>query len=180
MTPAPVVALLGAESTGKTTLAQALGHALATGGRRVAVVPEYLREFCVANGRVPRPHEQRAVADEQTRRIVAARRDADLVVADTTAVMVAVYSDLLFGDTGLYAAALDAQRAMALTLVTLNDVPWQPDGLMRDGPHVREPVLARVRAALARGGIASVELGGSGAQRLDAARAAIAAAGVTN
>ena len=38
MSRAFVVALLGAESTGKTTLASGLGAALAARGRRVAVV----------------------------------------------------------------------------------------------------------------------------------------------
>ncbi len=180
MNPAPVVALLGAESTGKTTLAEAVGARLSVGGRRVVVVPEYLRDFCLANGRVPRRDEQAGIAAEQTRRIAAARAGAELVIADTTAVMVAVYSDLLFGDTSLYDDALAAQRAMALTLLTLNDVPWQADGLMRDGPHVREPVLALVRAALARGGVRAVELAGSGEARLEAALVAVAAAGVTD
>ena len=54
MSDAFVIGLLGAESTGKTTLAAELGRALAAGGRRVAVVPEYLREFCDRSGRTPR------------------------------------------------------------------------------------------------------------------------------
>ena len=69
MTRAFVIALLGAESTGKTTLAQALGHALAEAGRSVAVVPEYLREFCDRHARTPRADEQALIAAEQTRRI---------------------------------------------------------------------------------------------------------------
>ena len=43
--PAAVIALLGAESTGKTTLAHALHAALATPTCRVALVCEYLREM---------------------------------------------------------------------------------------------------------------------------------------
>ena len=35
-----------------------------------------------------------------------------------------------------------------LTLVCSPDgLPWQPDGIQRDGPQVRAPVDARVRAA---------------------------------
>ena len=49
-----VVALLGAESTGKTTLAREIGAALAARGRSVAVVGEALREFCDVNARTPR------------------------------------------------------------------------------------------------------------------------------
>ncbi|MGZ5218265.1 MAG: AAA family ATPase, partial [Caldimonas sp.] len=89
-----VVALLGAESTGKTTLAGELGDALERRGTRVVVVAEALRDFCVAHERTPRHDEQRAIAAEQTRRIDAAASDAQVVIADTTALMIAVYSEL--------------------------------------------------------------------------------------
>jgi nicotinamide riboside kinase len=168
-----VVTLLGAESTGKTTLAGELGLALANRGRRVAVVGEALRDFCDRHARTPREDEQAAIAAEQTRRIAEAARGAEIVVADTTALMIAVYSDLVFGDTGLYAAAEAAQRDVDLTLVTALDLPWLADGLQRDGPHVREPVDERLRAALARSGVAFETISGSGPARLAAALAAV-------
>ena len=173
MSRAFVVAVLGAESTGKSTLAAALGAALAGGGARVAVVAEVLREFCEREGRTPRQDEQAAIAAAQTRRIEAAAADADIVVADTTALMIAVYSDLLFGDASLYAAAEAAQRRCDLTLLTALDLPWQADGFIRDGAHVREPVDRTVRAALARAGVAFVTVSGSGPARVDAALAAV-------
>jgi len=171
-----VVALLGAESTGKTTLAAEIGTMLAARGIAVEVVAEFLREFCDANARTPRRDEQAAIAATQTARIDAAAGRSDVVVADTTALMVAVYSDLVFADTGLYDDALAAQRRVDLTLVTALDLPWLADGLMRDGAHVREPVDAKLRAALARGGIASMTIAGAGPARVATALAAIDAA----
>ena len=168
-----VIALLGAESTGKTTLAEALVHALSGDGRRAALVTEYLREFCDEHQRTPRQDEQAGIADMQTRRIADAARTADVVVADTTALMIAVYSDKVFGDTGLYASAVDAHRACDLTLVTALDLPWQADGLQRDGPQVREPVDAMLRAALARAGIGYSVVAGHGPARLTAALQAV-------
>ena len=168
-----VIALLGAESTGKTTLAEALVHALRGDGRSAALVTEYLREFCDEHQRTPRQAEQAGIADMQTRRIADAARNADLVVADTTALMIAVYSDKVFGDTGLYASAVDAHRACDLTLVTALDLPWQADGLQRDGPQVREPVDAMLRAALARAGIDYSVVAGHGPARLAAALQAV-------
>ena len=70
------------------------------------------------------------------------------VLADTTPLMTAVYSDLLFQDTRLYADAARHQQGYALTLLTGLDLPWVADGLQRDGPQVREPVDARLRQAL--------------------------------
>ena len=168
-----VVAVVGAESTGKTQLASALREALATPPCRVAAVAEYLREFCDAHGRTPRRDEQLHIATEQTTRIAAAARTHDIVIADTSALMIAVYSDHVFGDTGLYAAAEAAHARCALTLLTALDLPWQADGLQRDGPQVREPIDALVRAALGRAGVAYAVVSGSGTARLASALAAV-------
>ncbi len=173
MTTPLVVALLGAESTGKTTLAHELGQALAAQGHRCAVVPEYLREFCNRHVRTPRQDEQRAIAAEQTRRIAAAASEHGIVIADTTAMMIAVYSDHVFGDTSLYAQAQADHARCGLTLLTALDLPWRPDGLQRDGPQVREPVDARVRAALMREGLPWSVVFGSGTARLQAALACV-------
>jgi nicotinamide riboside kinase len=168
-----VIALLGAESTGKTTLALALREALAVQRRSVVVVPEYLREFCDRNQRTPRPDEQLSIANEQTRRVEAAARSHELVIADTTALMIAVYSDQVFGDTSLYPGAERDHARCDLTLLTALDLAWQSDGLQRDGPHVREPVDARVRAALGRAGSGYSVVFGAGASRLAAALASV-------
>jgi len=164
-----VIAVVGAESTGKSTLAVALAEALRRAGHHAVAVDEFLREFCARERRTPRRDEQAAIAAEQTARIAAAAAGHAIVVADTTALMTAVYSDLLFDDASLYAEALDAQRGYALTLVTAIDLPWQADGLQRDGPHVRGPVDAKVRAALAGAGIATSTVAGLGDARLHGA-----------
>jgi nicotinamide riboside kinase len=166
---AAVVALLGAESTGKTTLAAELGAALQAEGYSVAVVAEYLREFCDRQGRTPRVDEQRAIADEQTLRIQTASQHRDVVIADTTALMIAVYSHHVFGDTSLYVHALAAHQHCSLTLLTALDLPWQADGLQRDGPQVRAPVDALVRAALLQANAPFSVVFGSGRARLQAA-----------
>ena len=170
-----VVALLGAESTGKSTLAGALGAALVARGQRTVVVAEALREFCAGRGRTPHADEQQAIAEKQTDRIAAAAGDAgvDVVVADTTALMVAVYSELVFGDRSLYERAEAAQRQCDLTLLMALDLPWQADGLQRDGPQVQAPVDALVRAALARAGVLWAEVAGAGEARLASALKAI-------
>jgi len=173
MKDAFVVAIVGAESTGKTTLGAGLAAALAAEGRRVALVAEYLREFCDRLQRTPRAHEQPHLAFEQTRRIAAAAATHDVVVADTTALMIAVYSDHVFGDRSLYGEAEAAHRRCDLTLLTALDLPWLSDGHQRDGPHVREPVDAKVRAALRRAGVPYAVVAGEGGDRLAAALKAV-------
>ena len=94
------IAIVGAESTGKSVLSHALVDALAGEfGLRCAVVDEYLREWCEQQRRTPRLDEQMGIALEHGRRIdaAAAQPGVDVVVCDTTPLMVSVYSDMLFG-----------------------------------------------------------------------------------
>ena len=169
------VAVLGAESTGKTTLARALAAHLHAADSPVVAVPEVLRAWCDREGRTPRADEQLGIALEQAARAEAAWATSG-VVADTTPLMTAVYSDLLFGDRSLYDLALAHQRRYHVTLLTGLDVPWVADGLQRDGPHVREPVDALVRAALTRGGVAFHTVYGQGAARLEHAASVVSVA----
>lgn len=171
-----IVALLGAESTGKTDLARALALRAEAEGLRAVAVDEYLREFCDRHARTPWPHEQPHIAEEQTRRIREAAAGHALVLADTTALMTAIYSDLLFDDPSLYEPALSAHAECHLTLVTGLDLPWTPDGIQRDGPHVREPVDARLRSRLQAAGVAYSVVYGQGRDRVDAAWRAVLAA----
>jgi nicotinamide riboside kinase len=168
-----IVAILGAESTGKSTLALALQEALAAQGRRVARIDEVLREFCNARGRTPQQHEQAGIAAEQTRRIAAAAPTHDIVIADTTALQIAVYSDIVFGDRSLYDSALQAQALCTHTLLCAVDLPWVADGLQRDGPQVREPVDTLLRTALQRHAQGYAVVGGQGEQRTAAALAVL-------
>jgi nicotinamide riboside kinase len=118
-----VIGIVGAESSGKTQLAQALRTRLAAEGLPAALIGETLREFCEQQRRTPRMAEQAAIAAEQTRRIAAAALGHAAVVADTTALMTAVYSELVFGDASLYAMAEQAHRRCDLTLLTALDLP---------------------------------------------------------
>ena len=167
------IALLGAESTGKTELAQALAAHFRAQGQAAVAVPEVLREWCAREGRTPRPEEQLPIAQEQERRVDEAAAEGRIVIADTTALMVAIYSAMLFEDGTLYRFALERQRGYDHTLLTGLDLPWVADGLQRDGPHVREPVDAMLRDALARAAVPYRVVYGSGPERLASALAAV-------
>jgi nicotinamide riboside kinase len=166
------IALLGAESTGKTQLAQTLLQQLSPEYPGMVLVPEYLREWCDAHGRTPRAHEQPHIAQAQMQRI-AAHPNAPLVLADTTPLMTAVYSDVLLGDPSLYALAVEQQRTFNLTLVTALDLPWVADGLQRDGLVVRAKVDQRLREVLLQNGIGFSTVYGAGDARAQNALRAI-------
>lgn len=176
MSAAVVIAIVGAESTGKSTLAEKLARRLALEtGLACTHVEEYLRTWCERAQRTPQVQEQRAIAQTQQDFIASAAERHDVVVADTTALMVAVYSRLVYDDRSLDAWAGHAHAALVThTLVTALDLPWVPDGLQRDGPHVRGPVDAVVRELLAAHGIGWSLVSGLSDARTDSALDAVA------
>ena len=165
------IALLGAESTGKSQLSLALMHTLHVRGLQVHLVTEYLRTWCDAQGRTPEPHEQAQIAQQQANAVL--QHTSGIVIADTTPLMTAVYSHKLFNDTSLYAMAAKHQQVYDMTLVMGLDLPWVADGLQRDGPHVREPVDALLRSALHSAGLAYKVVYGQGQERLNNALLAL-------
>lgn len=172
--PPLTIALLGAESTGKTQLSQAMAARLRDRGHRVAVVPEALRDWCERAGRHPHPEEQLPIAMAQESAVDEATRQADIVIADTTALMVAIYSGMLFEDGELLRFARERQRGYGLTLLTGLDLPWMPDGLQRIGPEVREDVDQQLREQLRLAGVEWRMVYGTGEARVTHALESVA------
>jgi nicotinamide riboside kinase len=173
------VAVLGAESTGKSWLTQALAGVLRARGHAVHTVDEVLRQWCDRAGRTPLRHEQMAIAEQQAQAAQPTGQSAPdaWLISDTTPLMTAIYSHLLFDDESLYPMALAHQALYDITLVTGLDLPWVADGLQRDGPQVRGPVDTLVRQALERSGMAYRVVYGQGPRRLNNALLALGLAG---
>lgn len=166
---APVVSLLGGESSGKTTLANALHHWLIERqGLRVALVPEFLRIWCEKHRRAPLAHEQAAIAATQSQMIAAASAspDVQLVISDTSALTIAAYSELYFSDGSVWPTALHTQQSFDATLLMGLDLPWKADGLFRDSPTVRSEADALLRRELQSAGLAFQTVYGTHEQRL--------------
>lgn len=165
------VALLGAESTGKSDLSLALAAHYRAQGVTVVVVPEYLRTFVERKGAVPVEPEQRHIARMQRAAVLCARREVlraggSLVLCDTTPLMTELYSHFCFQTCDHETARLAAVHDYDLTLVTLPDIPWVADGLMRESPEVRVAVHQRLLGVCGARGIDYVPIGGTSADRL--------------
>jgi nicotinamide riboside kinase len=167
------IAVVGAECTGKTSLCRALAQA-----RSGLWVPEYLREFVDTARRPPMPHEQALVMGEQIARETAALQAAaqaghPLVALDSTPLATALYSSFYYGDDTLLAAAVERQRSYGLTLVTDTDLPWEPDGVQRDGPQMRAQFHALLLDLLQRQRLPYTLVQGQDEARLEAALTAL-------
>ena len=173
---APVVCLLGGESSGKTSLANALHDALTQRhGLRVILVPEHLRSWCEERQRAPLAHEQAAIAATQSRWMnkASASPGAQLIVCDTSALAIAAYSELYFEDRSLWPYALQTQRNFDATLLMGLDLPWQADGLFRESPSVRAATDALLRRELQCAGLPFQTIYGRQDQRLNNALRAL-------
>lgn len=169
-----VVAIVGAECTGKTTLASSSVAVLRQADDPWEVVPEYLRRWCDQHQRTPQASEQLDIATQQSQSICELRNRGISVVADTTPLMTAIYSDVLFQDTSLYPFALACHRQYDLTLLTGLDLAWQPDGLQRDGVSARLQINEKLRTVLRENGLAHTVVYGQGSSRTQNALDAIA------
>lgn len=158
------VAILGAASSGKTTLAAALAERYGT-----VWVPEFLREFVDVEGRVPVAEDQFHIASMQRAREDAAAANAGrYLFCDTAPLMTAIYSRHYFGgiDDQLARLADGHQRDYALTFVTAPDIPWVADGLMRECEQVSVTINRMLMEELAARGIPYVLVSGDPRQRL--------------
>lgn len=172
--------VVGAESTGTTTMARALATHYGT-----AWVPEYGRELTARKlAALRRGRPQATVFDVTWDRadfaeVVRKQRAAEdamarvagpLLFCDTDARATAIWEERYLGSSSAVVRA--AARRPALYLLTDHaGVPFADDGL-RDGEHLRAWMTGRFRAELAGCGVPVVELRGPHDARLAVAVAA--------
>jgi HTH-type transcriptional repressor of NAD biosynthesis genes len=163
------VSACGAESTGKTTLCEALALHY-----NVPLVLEYGREYSDAMGHTAEcPHVWSAgefsdIARVQDGRIEAAALASDrLVIADTDA-----FSTELWCERYLNAPVTYGYRHADLYLFTQLDVPFVQDGT-RDGQHIRSWMTARFAERLRDENRRFVTIAGPHEERLATAIRAI-------
>jgi HTH-type transcriptional regulator, transcriptional repressor of NAD biosynthesis genes len=162
------VCVLGAESTGTTTLCQDLSVHYGC-----SWVPEYGRAYCdertapIAWRTEDFEHiAARQLADEDA----AARTCGPLLICDTDALGTSVWHERYLGTRSPAVERLAAGRSYALHVLTGDDIAFVQDGT-RDGEHIRGCMTARFRQVLAASGRAWLEVRGDRSQRLaDAVR----------
>lgn len=123
------LAVIGAESTGKTALSEALSKHFATG-----CVPEYAREYFedsdIYNYSLEDLEHIALKQVEQERRYMTSANG--LLVCDTALVTLQIWAELEFGFCPESIHQLMEQNPYDHYLITSNEVPWQSDPLRQN------------------------------------------------
>jgi len=169
------VVLIGAESTGKTTLARELAEAFDT-----CWVAEYGREYWEKKAadwhdRAPTwdSGEFAHIAAEQQRREEEAARGANRVlICDTNAFATGTWHERYMGHRSAAVDAIGRRDRVDLYLLADIDVPFVQDG-WRDGQGVRDWMHRRFVEQLAAGSVPVVTLSGPWDERRRIAKESI-------
>jgi NadR type nicotinamide-nucleotide adenylyltransferase len=163
------IAILGAESTGKTTLAKALAKAYGA-----VWAPEFLREYVDRRGELPQAADMDAIARGQIdREVRCAQRAEHLLFCDTTLLMTVVYNQYYLNQCPEWIIRKSRQSRYDLYFLAGTDIPWTPDSGQRDGPAAREDVQRLIIDELQNRDLQWTELSGPLRARLDTAGNAI-------
>jgi len=130
------ICVLGAESTGTTTLAMALADALKT-----CWVPEYGREYSeikMQRGETDWTSDEFVLIAKRQCEMedAAARRANKVLICDTNAFATCLWHKRYMGSENPDVAAIAAKRKYDLYILTGDEIPFVQDGL-RDGEHIR-------------------------------------------
>lgn len=158
------VAIVGAESTGKTTLAGDLAKSF-----RTVWVPEFGRLY--SEGKFSSNDRWRSdefvfIAEQQNRMEDFFARVANRILfCDTNAWATRVWHERYMGSMSAHVGRMSGRRAYDLVLVTDASIPFVQDGL-RDGERIRHSMHERFLELLRREHIPHVFLSGSRQERL--------------
>jgi NadR type nicotinamide-nucleotide adenylyltransferase len=131
--PTIKIAIVGAESTGKSTMSAYLAKHYST-----VWVPEYAREYCEKLTDPPTWQDEINMFEGQIALENSLLAQANqILICDTTFITVKIWSDHIFGQAPQPVIDELARHHYDLYLLLNIDMPWQADPL-RDFPHMRE------------------------------------------
>ncbi len=163
----PVIAIVGPECTGKTTLARALGEHFG-----VRAVPEYARDYLVDRVEYEREDVEAIARGQMALEARALATGWSPVILDTDLLVIRVWWREKYGALPAWLVrALEAQ-APRHYLLTAVDLPWVPDPL-RESPTDRERLFEVYHGILVGGRHRFDVVRGGGDARLGSALAAL-------
>lgn len=162
------IAIVGPESSGKTTLSEALAR---TCGMPWA--PEFARAYLDAQGGAYSRNDLLTIALGQCAEEDARAADAPaMLFCDTDMITIRIWSEEKFGACDTRIVELTEQRHYDHWLLCRPDIPWEPDPL-RENPHDRDRLFVVYEKMLNELGKPYTIIEGDRAQRIRQAKAII-------
>lgn len=173
------IVITGAESSGKTTLAEALAAHFGTlrvheaarsyldAKAAFGTTAGYVEQDLLAIARLQVQLEDSAVAHTQ---------DPPLLFCDTDLITIRIWGEEKYGRSDPWVVRMTEERPYALWLLCSPDIPWEPDPL-RENPHDRDRLFTRYAEMLRALGKPFVVVSGDRDARLAQAVAAVEAMG---
>ena len=165
------VAILGAESTGKTTLCRDLAAHFGS-----PWVPEYMRTYlqvkwdneqltCTWDDLLPIAQGQIDLENKLAKQAAQLPDDNRYLFCDTSLFELMVYANWYYGDCPETLSQAALTHHYDLILLTEVDIPWVADDL-RDSPHQREDISAYFASQLTLHNKDIQRIGGDRVQRV--------------
>lgn len=162
------IALIGPESTGKTTLASQLSEYFNTNW-----VPEYGREhFLLKEGKLTLDDISTIAYTQIEQEKEALLHANKLMFCDTDLIVTQIWSEIYFNECPDWIIDYNKTQRYDLYLLMNIDIPWIDDGT-REFPNLREYHFNRLKEELERLGYPYKIISGSNNQRLKNAIAAL-------
>lgn len=159
-----VIALVGPECTGKTTLSKQLSKCL--GGQ---LVSEYARTFLSEHGEEYTKEDLPLIAKGQLNAeqeaLTLERRP---IICDTDLLVIIVWHEYKYGQRNTQLEELFQNQHPRSYLLTAPDLPWVPDPL-RENPYDRQEIFQHYEEVLNRMDLPYSIIRGKGEERLSCA-----------
>lgn len=162
------IALVGPESTGKTTLASALATHFNT-----TWVREYLRDFSeeklLSENKSIQQSDNLKIVEEQLKLEALAQKYAHrFLFCDTNFIQTKIYSELYFGKSDAFFDYYVKILKYDLYILTQIDVAWEED-ILRDAPYERERHYNYFKKRLIDAELPFIEISGNIKERMEKA-----------
>ncbi|MEO0581364.1 MAG: ATP-binding protein [Bacteroidota bacterium] len=164
------IAIVGPESTGKTTLASQLAQALHT-----VWIPEYAREFLEQLGR---PYVREDLIDIAKGQLALENQGLPQankwLICDTNLLVIKIWEEFRYGAQHPDIGERMNLSTFALYILTKTDIPWTADD-QRESPDLaeRQELFSLYEQALLQAGVSYITVSGTPDMRLDRALRAI-------
>lgn len=154
------IAIVGPESTGKSTLSRQLADYY-----HATWVPEFAREYLNKLNRTYQKHDLLTIAQGQLALEDEAAANHKLIFCDTNLLVIKIWSEYKYGDCHPWILEKIKQRSYDLHLLTNIDLPWQEDP-QREHPEARVQLFHIYKNELVQMGVKFEIISGEKEERL--------------